>query len=173
MVAPSADNLTYVSPRVIQVEWPDGSLTSASLTLSQTIVGRSPRNAQIVIHDPFVSRVHLKIAADGDGLVVYDLASTHGTWFDKQRLAPNVAHRWLPGQALRIGDTRLSYQDEDTEEAPPAVAPEEDWANNASPVNGMSSTGPWHVRVVVPILYEDDQSPLPRTGLFGWFRRSR
>src|SRR5882724_10160807 len=57
-----------------------GTDSSAELISSEdrALIGRSPQ-ADLVIDDPFVSRIHCEVAAEEDGYVLRDLGSKNGT----------------------------------------------------------------------------------------------
>lgn len=72
------------------------------------LVGRSPRQCDVVIHDPRVSRIHLRVSPHPEtGITITDLYSANGSTLDGRRLPPGMPFHWLLGQALRIGSTRL------------------------------------------------------------------
>lgn len=62
----------------------------------------------VVIDDPELSRRHLEIRPDGDGLIVEDLGSTNGTFVDEHPIsAPtSVGH----GAEVKFGTTVLEVQ---------------------------------------------------------------
>jgi pSer/pThr/pTyr-binding forkhead associated (FHA) protein len=62
----------------------------------------------VVIDDPELSRRHLEIHPDGDGLIVEDLGSTNGTFVDEHPIdAPTaIGH----GAKVRLGATVLEVQ---------------------------------------------------------------
>ncbi len=69
-------------------------------------VGTSPDN-QLVVDDPTVSRVHLKIEADRNGHRVRDLDSKNGTFVNGMR----VSDGYLPPECrLRLGSTELDFR---------------------------------------------------------------
>jgi len=57
-----------------------GADSSSELISSEdrALIGRSPQ-ADLVINDPFVSRIHCEVAAEEDGYVLRDLGSKNGT----------------------------------------------------------------------------------------------
>lgn len=78
------------------------------LLMETLVVGRSPNRCQIVLDDPRISRVHLRIARDLDrGVTVMDLHSANGTIFEGRRLRPGEVITWLLDQQVLIGQTRL------------------------------------------------------------------
>ncbi len=72
-------------------------------------IGRAVE-ARVRVDDPDVSRLHavLRVATDDAGVTtVHDLGSTNGTTVDGVPV-PRDGQALLPGQVLRVGDTRLS-----------------------------------------------------------------
>jgi pSer/pThr/pTyr-binding forkhead associated (FHA) protein len=79
------------------------------------VIGRSARRADLVLHDPEVSRRHASLHLHDDGLRVEDLHSTNGTFLNDERV---TGHRQVePGDRLKIGMTVLEL--EVAEEAEP------------------------------------------------------
>lgn len=62
-------------------------------------MGRAPR-ADFIVDAPLVSRVHCRVAADDNGLHVYDLASTNGTFVNDREI---MNQRLVNGDRLKIG----------------------------------------------------------------------
>jgi pSer/pThr/pTyr-binding forkhead associated (FHA) protein len=84
-----------------------GPLEGEQIDVDRTlVVGR--HDADVVIDDPELSRRHLQVRPDGDGLMVEDLGSTNGTFIDKRPIeAPTrVSH----GERLTLGATVLEVQ---------------------------------------------------------------
>jgi pSer/pThr/pTyr-binding forkhead associated (FHA) protein len=50
-----------------------------------------------------ISRTHAVIRRSGDGLTIQDLASTNGTWLNKERLPPFLPKPLKPGDHVRLG----------------------------------------------------------------------
>lgn len=72
-------------------------------------VGRAVE-ARVRIDDPDVSRLHavLRVGVDGSAVTtVHDLGSTNGTTVDDEPVSRS-GHPLLPGQVLRVGDSRLT-----------------------------------------------------------------
>lgn len=71
-------------------------------------VGRSQDN-NIVINDAMVSRTHLQMVRDDQGITsVVDLGSANGTFVNGKRISGET--RLNPGDELRIGNTVLNWQ---------------------------------------------------------------
>jgi predicted component of type VI protein secretion system len=84
-----------------------GPLAGETIEVDRTIViGRF--ETDVVIDDPELSRRHLEIRPDGEGLIVEDLTSTNGTFVDEHPVsAPTqVGH----GAKVRFGTTVLEVQ---------------------------------------------------------------
>ncbi len=87
-----------------------GAPQAVKLTLvegASVIVGRSSKQAEIVIEDEYVSRRHARFVARGGVIFVEDLASQWGVFVDDQRISAPTALR--DGAKLLIGKTRLQF----------------------------------------------------------------
>ena len=72
-------------------------------------IGRSTEN-NIVINDAKVSRIHLQLVLDDNGISsVVDLNSANGTFVNGQKITEEV--RLQPHDVIRIGNTTLSWQE--------------------------------------------------------------
>jgi pSer/pThr/pTyr-binding forkhead associated (FHA) protein len=67
-------------------------------------VGRAPR-ADFILDAALVSRLHCRLEAGSDGLVVVDLGSTNGTFVNDRRIE---RARLTSGDRLRIGRVELT-----------------------------------------------------------------
>lgn len=86
------------APQAVKLPLSDG----ASL-----IVGRSSKQAEVVIEDEYVSRRHARFVARGGVIFVEDLASQWGVFVDEQRITAPTALR--DGAKLLIGKTRIQF----------------------------------------------------------------
>ena len=91
-----------------------GQGTSKPLASTLMIVGRS-KNADFQVEDPLVSRRHLEIRVEADGVFVEN-QSAHGSSLNGKPLAGVVSLN--PGDVIEIGSTKLRF-----EEAPEMASP--------------------------------------------------
>ncbi len=84
-----------------------GARTGERIEVDRSLViGRF--GADVVIDDPELSRHHVEIRLDGDGLVVEDLGSTNGTFIDARPIdAPTHIG---PGERMKLGSTVLEVE---------------------------------------------------------------
>lgn len=78
-------------------------------------IGRAPEN-DLVLSDPLVSRRHARILRRGDGLVIEDLASAHGTLVMGERVK---SRELRPGDRIEIGASVLRIGDANAESSEP------------------------------------------------------
>jgi pSer/pThr/pTyr-binding forkhead associated (FHA) protein len=82
-------------------------LTRVPLVADVTL-GRAP-GSTVVLSDPSVSRVHARISAgNGEGVVLEDAGSSHGTYVDGVRVTGPVPLR--DGAKVRLGDSELAVE---------------------------------------------------------------
>jgi polysaccharide biosynthesis/export protein len=89
------------------VEGRDGQ-QEFSLSRNPTVIGRS-NNADVVLSDPTVSDFHARIIKHSFGYTVEDMGSAEGTFLRDKRV--NHA-RLITGDAIRLGNTILTFTDE-------------------------------------------------------------
>ena len=91
----------------------DGGLAGRKFPLETTfLVGRGPFN-HVVLDDVRISRQHAKISHEVDGLVVYDLGSSNGTYVNDTPVKRRVLAR---GDLVRFGPFRFRYEVDPQEE---------------------------------------------------------
>jgi pSer/pThr/pTyr-binding forkhead associated (FHA) protein len=97
------------SPPFVRIDQgPDrGTVVELSDPPSKLRVGRG-EEADLVLSDPDVSRLHLELARDQDGTLARDLDSKNGLEVNGKRLRER---RLRHGDAIGLGNTRLVYQD--------------------------------------------------------------
>jgi hypothetical protein len=69
-------------------------------------VGRDPR-CEIVIPSPRVSREHAAVIVDGDGVLVTDLNSSNGTFFNGQRVMKHIVS---DGDVVQFGNEKITFR---------------------------------------------------------------
>ncbi|MEU6021631.1 FHA domain-containing protein [Micromonospora sp. NBC_01739] len=72
------------------------------------VIGRDAA-ADIVVHDPHLSRRHAEVRLTGAGVRLVDLGSTNGTWVNGLRTAEAVS--LTDGDMILIGRTELRFFD--------------------------------------------------------------
>lgn len=92
----------------IEIVPPDRKLWRFLLPAEQLLIGRSPSRCQLVITDPRVSRIHLRVNRSPDlGVTITDMHSANGSFLDGHPLPPGMAITWLIDQIASIGGTQL------------------------------------------------------------------
>jgi hypothetical protein len=70
------------------------------------VIGRG-KDADLLVEDRNVSRHHLEVVRQKDGIVVADRTSTRGSWLGYTRLVPQRRARWDNRRMLKLGVTVL------------------------------------------------------------------
>jgi putative peptide zinc metalloprotease protein len=84
-----------------------GDLTRVPLVADVTL-GRAP-GSTVVLSDPSVSRLHARISpGNGEGPMLEDAGSSHGTYVDGMRVTGPVPLR--DGAKIRLGDSELAVE---------------------------------------------------------------
>jgi hypothetical protein len=96
-------------------------------------IGKSKKNAEIVLHDLFVSRAHCQLEVEDDSVLVTHLSGDNGTLINGQKITQQLLQI---GDTLRIGNEHLRLEivesqdsigeNEDDEEAVEVAAEEEE-----------------------------------------------
>jgi len=83
----------------------------------ETLLGTDRSRCQIVYppNTPGISRVHMRVWPEGDGLHVMDMGSSYGTWLNGQRMWPGLAYTLDPGAVLSLGDGQSFRQAPESE----------------------------------------------------------
>jgi pSer/pThr/pTyr-binding forkhead associated (FHA) protein len=84
----------------------DGSRTEYALTAPVTSIGRS-EEADIVLDEPLVSRIHARIERRGERCVLIDIGSTNLTRVNDEVV---VEKELAPGDELRFARARLRFE---------------------------------------------------------------
>ncbi len=85
----------------------------------------------LVINDSKASSRHAEIRSDGNGYTITDLGSTNGTFVNEQQLRANEPRQLHANDAIRIGDTRYTYEVSGNPQIDPTVYV--DKGSNATP----------------------------------------
>jgi S-DNA-T family DNA segregation ATPase FtsK/SpoIIIE len=96
------------SPVVLAVVHGPDAGRSIELTTGRITLGRSAE-ADVMIADPLLSRIHAEIWSDGDVVRVRDLGSTNGTRVDDVPTDP-AGTPVVSGAMITMGDTRLALR---------------------------------------------------------------
>jgi serine/threonine protein kinase len=71
-------------------------------------LGSSRKNADVVLHDLYVSRIHCQLEASAEGLVVTDLESPSGTFINGQKITQ--VQSLQAGDVLRVGNSHMRLE---------------------------------------------------------------
>ena len=95
----------------IEIVPPDRKSWRFLLPAEQLLVGRSPNRCQLVLTDPRISRIRLRINRSSDlGVTITDIYSANGSFLDGHPLPPGMAITWLTDQVASIGSTQLTLR---------------------------------------------------------------
>jgi hypothetical protein len=96
---------TAASGKVLVELEPSAGGAPVLLDRPETLVGRDPAQADLLLDVDTVTRRHAKVMVRGDGDVeVLDLGSTNGTWVNERRLAAGETVRVRSGDWLLFAD---------------------------------------------------------------------
>lgn len=73
-------------------------------------IGKKKGEADLVLADFSVSRLHARISKEGDGMYLEDLNSTNGTYKNGLRMQPYEKRKLEEGDEIKIGKTELVYR---------------------------------------------------------------
>ena len=76
-------------PASLLILSPSGQRTKVAISRFPFVIGRSPES-QVVLRDNRVSRYHARITAGNGHYVIEDLASSHGTWVNGEKIASHI-----------------------------------------------------------------------------------
>lgn len=74
------------------------------------IIGKKKEEADIVVEDPSISRLHAKIFREESTYFLEDLNSTNGTFKNGLRLRPYEKRKLEPGDEIKLGRILLLFQ---------------------------------------------------------------
>jgi pSer/pThr/pTyr-binding forkhead associated (FHA) protein len=99
------------APRVQVAEGPGAGAELRVEAAGRTYVVGRMKSADLSIDDPDLSRRHVELVRKGDKLVIIDLGSKNGSTLGERKLDSGQDIPWPRGESLRIGATRLVYED--------------------------------------------------------------
>jgi len=85
-----------------------GATAVIDLAAPDVILGRSGE-ADVQLADEMVSKRHLRLTINQQGVWLTDLGSTNGTFLADEPLPPHQPVSWPPGQTLVLGDTAVAF----------------------------------------------------------------
>jgi len=89
------------TPRLL-IKMPDGQTHEHILESKSITMGRRSDN-DVQLLDSYVSRQHAEVTREGDGFVIRDLASKHGTFINGERIE---SKQLVAGDTIQIGGER-------------------------------------------------------------------
>ena len=99
-----------------------GPTAVIELAAPDVILGRSGE-ADVQLGDELVSKRHLRLTVNQQGVWLMDLGATNGTFLAGKRLPPNQSVPWPSGQPLLLGDTTVTFS------PAPAIFADETWSD--------------------------------------------
>ena len=104
--------LTNLEEKISHKLYGRGKAVSSNISLEDLpfTVGSRVSNADCILKDKSVSRMHAHLSRDTQGrLVVKDLGSTNGTYHNGKRLSPNESIIISTGDEIRFGVMEFEY----------------------------------------------------------------
>ncbi len=117
--------------RVVSAQGPEQVLKAPG---TKVFVGRSPMS-DITIHDPAISRTHLKIRVGGGGWFVQDMWSRNGTKVCEKPIEPGVEVAVRQGDPVKLGSVTLFLERQTA-----APAPEDEGDTTGEGIAGGADT---------------------------------
>lgn len=75
-----------------------------------TVIGKKKDEADVIIDNPSISRIHARISFEDGYYVLEDLNSTNGTFKNGMRLRPYERKKLLEGDEIRLGNVNITYK---------------------------------------------------------------
>ncbi len=73
------------------------------------LIGKSMENADFVLDDPSVSRVHAEITHDNSGYYISDKNSKNGIWINEEKLELGRIEKLSVGDRIRLGSVVMTF----------------------------------------------------------------
>jgi pSer/pThr/pTyr-binding forkhead associated (FHA) protein len=109
--APAASRSSETHPRLVkQLFVIEGADRGRAFILPESgtiAIGKSKKNAEIVLHDLFVSRAHCQLEIEDDSVLVTHLSGDNGTLINGQRITQQLLQI---GDILRVGNEHLRLE---------------------------------------------------------------
>ena len=110
---------------VIEIKTGSGAVSTHEINAESTTLGRSKKKATVVIDDPKASGAHASITFSDARVMVQDLGSTNGTYFNGEKQAGSF--EVMTGQTIKIADSAITlvaiHEEEDVPNATLVSAP--------------------------------------------------
>lgn len=101
----------HVAPGGVDSLWPAPYLRGRGRQAAERVAaGRGTEQCDLVVAHAPVSRWHARLSLVGDTLRIEDLGSTNGTSVDGKPVRPGFPMAAEPGSTIRLGDVKLSVQ---------------------------------------------------------------
>jgi hypothetical protein len=134
------------------------------LGTTTTSIGNTSDN-QLVVNDAGVEPRHAEIRPSGTGYSIVDLGTHSGTFVNDQRLYANVPQQLHNGDAVRIGNTRFSYEGTNEAFVPPTVVASPGYtADSAGAAYAATELAP-HWPPATPPAYPSAGNSFPQPGI--------
>lgn len=97
-------------PRAVLLPEQGSGQPPLHLERDQSVLGRNPAAADLVISSPLVSRVHARLRWMSGRYCIEDVASRNGTWLNGRALLPGSLKPLESGDELVLGDRKFRYE---------------------------------------------------------------
>ncbi len=97
-------------PRAVLLPEQGSGQPPLHLERDQSVLGRNPAAADLVISSPLVSRVHARLRWISGRYCIEDIASRNGTWLNGRALMPGSLKPLESGDELVLGDRKFRYE---------------------------------------------------------------
>ncbi|MEX0961717.1 MAG: type III secretion system inner membrane ring subunit SctD [Simkaniaceae bacterium] len=127
----------------------DGTLVGLQIKLEseETILGRDPEGASVVLEDPMVSRKHLKLTKRNQEILAENLSTVNPAALNGKPISEPVV--LSIGDLIQIGGTFFKYQEVEPEEVKSSPAPH---VEENEILRHFSFQGSRHARFVIKVI---------------------
>ena len=74
------------------------------------VIGKKKGEADVILDNSTISRIHARASFDNDVYMLEDLNSTNGTFKNGLRLRPYERRKLLEGDEIRLGSVVITYK---------------------------------------------------------------